>query len=90
LAGKRQQQIQPEIYEHERLWEQDSMFLAAKGYIEKTYDYVIFGHSHKKSVSPYKGGYYINLGSWLEQPCYGAFYNKKFEVLDWKENVTRI
>jgi UDP-2,3-diacylglucosamine hydrolase len=70
--------------------EQDSMFLAAKGYIEKTYDYVIFGHSHKKSVSPYKGGYYINLGSWLEQPCYGAFYNKKFEVLDWKENVTRI
>lgn len=70
--------------------EQDSMFQAAKGYIEKSYDYVIFGHSHKKGVLPYKTGCYINLGSWLEQPCYGVFHDQKFEVLDWKEHVTGI
>lgn len=70
--------------------EQDSMFLAARKYIEKSYDYVIFGHSHKKCLASYKDGFYINLGSWLEQPCYGVFHNNTFKVLDWNDNVSAI
>lgn len=64
--------------------EQDNMFISAQNYIEKNYDYVIFGHSHRKAVLVHKHGFYINLGSWLEEPCYGIFHNQKFEVLTWK------
>ncbi len=64
--------------------EQDNMFLSAQKYLENKYDYVIFGHSHRKAVLAYKNGFYINLGSWLEEPCYGIFHNLTFEVLTWK------
>ncbi len=64
--------------------EQDSLYFAAQNYIDNNYDYVIFGHSHRKEIRAYKNGYYINLGSWLEKPGYGIFRNNNFEVLNWK------
>jgi len=62
--------------------ENDSLFEVAKEKISAGYDYVIFGHSHRKKREEFDRGYYINLGSWLEKPCYGKFENGKFEIID--------
>ncbi len=35
-------------------------------------------------LKEYKQGYYVNLGSWLDSPCYGIFQNNSFEIVDWK------
>ncbi|MCK9210053.1 MAG: UDP-2,3-diacylglucosamine diphosphatase [Ignavibacteriaceae bacterium] len=61
----------------------DGMFEAAKEKMEEHYDYVIFGHSHKRQLEKVKDGYYINLGTWLDQPCYGIFQNNSFQIVDW-------
>ena len=66
----------------------DGLIETAKVKTSEGYDYVIFGHSHEKSLQKYGGGYYINLGSWLEQPCYGK-YCDSFEIIDWKGNEQR-
>lgn len=62
----------------------DGLMEAAKLQIDKGIDYVIFGHSHARAYEKYKNGFYINLGSWLSQPCYGLFKENSFEILDWK------
>lgn len=62
---------------------EDYLFEIAKEEINAGYDYVIFGHSHVRSFKNYKHGFYINLGSWLEKPCYGKFTDK-FEIIDWE------
>lgn len=59
--------------------EQDGLFDAAKKRIAMGFDYVIFGHLHKKCFEKYKTGFYINLGSWIDSPCYGEFTDK-FEI----------
>lgn len=64
--------------------EADSLFEVAKKYIENGADYVIFGHSHQRRFEQYKNGFYINLGSWLEAPCYGVFEAGKFQIIDWQ------
>jgi UDP-2,3-diacylglucosamine hydrolase len=61
----------------------DGLIETAKLKINEGYDYVIFGHSHERTLQKYNEGYYINLGTWLEQPCYGKF-NESFEIIDWK------
>lgn len=62
----------------------DSLEETAKEYIDKFgYDYVIFGHSHKRKIIEYKNSFYVNLGSWIEQPCYGIYSENKFEIMDW-------
>lgn len=63
--------------------EEDGLFEAAKNKIDEGYDYVLFGHLHQKQFLQYKNGYYINLGSWLSEPCYGKF-SDKFEIIDIK------
>lgn len=63
--------------------EVDGMFDAAKKKIDEGFDYVIFGHSHERVVTKYHNGVYINLGSWIDNPCYGIFDSNGFEVLDW-------
>ena len=63
--------------------EVDGMFDAAKKKIDEGFDYVIFGHSHERVVTKYNNGVYINLGSWIDNPCYGIFDSNGFEVLDW-------
>lgn len=63
--------------------EEDGLFGAAKSKIEEGYDYVLFGHLHKRCFLEYKKGYYVNLGSWLDAPCYGVFSGGKFEIVDW-------
>ncbi|MEW6003821.1 MAG: UDP-2,3-diacylglucosamine diphosphatase [Stygiobacter sp.] len=63
--------------------ETDALFETAKKKIDLGYDYVIFGHSHKKAFEKYNYGFYINLGTWLEKPCYGKFINN-FEINDWE------
>jgi UDP-2,3-diacylglucosamine hydrolase len=62
----------------------DGLFEAAKNKIDLGFDYVLFGHLHKRIYEQYKNGYYINLGSWLSTPCYGIFTDNKFEIVDWK------
>lgn len=64
--------------------EEDDLFKSAKEIIEKGFDYVILGHLHRRQYLSHYNGYYINLGSWLDNPCYGVFYNNKFEIIDWK------
>ena len=63
--------------------EVDGLFEAAKEKIDDGFDYVLFGHSHIRKFENYKNGYYINLGTWLEQACYGKFDGNKFEIIDW-------
>jgi len=62
----------------------DGMQIAAKQKIDEGFDYVIFGHTHQRSFQKFNGGNYINLGSWIDAPCYGKFDSQTFEVVDWK------
>ncbi|AFH48875.1 UDP-2,3-diacylglucosamine hydrolase [Ignavibacterium album JCM 16511] len=63
--------------------EEDGLFEAAKRKIDEGYDFVLFGHLHRKQFLNYKNGYYINLGSWITEPCFGKFTDK-FEIIDIK------
>lgn len=60
----------------------DGVFEAAKYKIDEGFNYVIFGHTHRKAFEKYNSGVYVNLGSWLTQPCYGKFANGNFEIID--------
>jgi UDP-2,3-diacylglucosamine hydrolase len=62
--------------------EVDGLFEAAQKKIDEGFDYVLFGHLHKRCFEKYKTGWYINLGSWLDKPCYGIFRDNKFEIID--------
>jgi UDP-2,3-diacylglucosamine hydrolase len=62
--------------------EVDGLFETAKKKIDKGFDFIIFGHLHKRFIVNYNKGTYINLGSWLDKPCYGVLRNQKFEILD--------
>ncbi|MFA3783097.1 UDP-2,3-diacylglucosamine diphosphatase [Melioribacteraceae bacterium 4301-Me] len=65
--------------------EVDGLLEAAKKMIDDGVDYVILGHSHQREFVNYKNGYYINLGSWIEKPCYGKFKDS-FEIIEWDLN----
>ena len=62
----------------------DGLFEAARNKIDEGFDYVVFGHLHERQFEKYKNGLYINLGSWLDAPCYGVFRDDKFEIVNWK------
>lgn len=63
--------------------EVDGLLETAKKKIDEGFDYVVFGHTHIRRKEIYKSGQYINLGTWLNSPCYGKFSNNKFEIIDW-------
>jgi len=63
--------------------EVDGLFEIAKKKIDQGSDYVIFGHLHKKVFKNYNNGCYINLGSWLDKPCYGIFNQEGFKIINW-------
>lgn len=63
--------------------EVDGLYDAACTKIDEGFDYVIFGHLHQRQYEKYKNGTYINLGSWLDKPCYGIYRESKFEIVDW-------
>ena len=60
----------------------DGLFETAKSKIDTGFDYVLFGHEHIRKDITYKNGRYINLGSWLDEPCYGKLENNKFEIIN--------
>jgi len=62
--------------------EVDGLFEAARIKIDDGFDFVLFGHLHKRIFQEYKNGKYINLGSWLDEPCYGIFSGNKFEIIN--------
>lgn len=64
--------------------EGDGLFETAKQKIDSGYDYVLFGHLHRRVFLNHNDGYYINLGSWLDHPCYGKLANGEFEIVEWK------
>ncbi len=64
--------------------EKNALFEFAKKKIDEGFDYVVMGHSHVRENSEYNGGYYVNLGSWLEKPYYGVFDGNKLEVRIWE------
>lgn len=61
----------------------DGLLETAHSKIDSGFDYVLFGHSHQQTFEKYNNGIYVNLGSWLDNPCYGKFTNS-FEIIDWK------
>jgi UDP-2,3-diacylglucosamine hydrolase len=63
----------------------DGLFEAAKRKIDSGFDFVIFGHSHTRAFELYSKGCYINLGTWLDKPCYGKYIDT-FEIIDWEIN----
>lgn len=69
--------------------EADGLLTAAKEKIKSGFDYVIFGHVHKRAFEKIEEGYYINLGSWLDVPCYGIFIENKFEIVNWNIDVEK-
>lgn len=64
--------------------EEDGLFDAAKNKLNNGFDYVIMGHLHTRHHKKMGKGEYINLGSWLNSPCYGVYSQSKFEIVDWK------
>jgi len=62
--------------------EVDGLFEAARIKIDDGFDFVLFGHLHKRVFQEYNNGKYINLGSWLDEPCYGIFAGNKFEIIN--------
>ncbi len=62
----------------------DGLYEAACRKIDDGFDYVIFGHLHERQFEKYNDGTYINLGSWLDAPCYGVYRDNTFEIVDWK------
>lgn len=64
--------------------EDDGMMELAKSKIDQGFDYVLLGHSHKKQFKEYKNGYYINLGTWLDEALYGKYSEGEFKVVNWK------
>lgn len=60
----------------------DGLVEAAEQKVKEGYDFVIFGHSHKRKFVEVAGGHYVNLGSWLDKPCYGVLENKDFTITD--------
>jgi UDP-2,3-diacylglucosamine hydrolase len=60
----------------------DGLLETAMQKIESGYEYVLFGHSHQRALDKIGNGYYINLGSWLDKPCYGKF-TETFKIIDW-------
>jgi UDP-2,3-diacylglucosamine hydrolase len=61
----------------------DGLLNAAKRKIDEGFDYVLFGHLHNRCFEKYKNGYYINFGSWLDNPCYGEFRNGELRIIEW-------
>ncbi len=61
--------------------EVDGLFEAAKRKIDDGYEIVLFGHLHKRCFEKYNNGIYVNLGSWIDTPCYGRFI-ESFEIID--------
>ena len=62
--------------------EVDGLYEAARIKIDDGFDFVLFGHLHKRVFQEYNNGKYINLGSWLDEPCYGIFSGNKFEIIN--------
>jgi len=60
----------------------DGVFEVAKLKIDEGFDYVLFGHTHERTEKQYKHGHYINLGTWLQKPCFGKFDGEKFSIID--------
>ena len=63
----------------------DGLFETAKNKIDNGFDYVLFGHEHIRKDLPYKNGRYINLGFWLDAPCYAKYEKNNFEIIDIKD-----
>jgi len=63
----------------------DGLFEAAKLKIDAGFDFVIFGHSHVRAFEKYSNGFYINLGTWLDKPCFGK-YTDSFEIIEWESD----
>jgi len=63
----------------------NGLFETAKNKIDNGFDYVLFGHEHIRKDLSYKNGRYINLGSWLDAPCYAKYEKNSFEIIDIKD-----
>jgi UDP-2,3-diacylglucosamine hydrolase len=70
-------------YTGKKDFDNTGLIVTAREYIDKGFDYVVFGHLHKRYSEKYKNGCYINLGSWIDKPCYGIFKDNKFAIVDW-------
>ncbi len=82
IAGKSSKKSR-KYTSHKDYGESDSLRSSALKLIdEKSYDFVIFGHSHRRAFESYKNSYYVNLGSWIEQPCYGKYEKGSFEIIN--------
>jgi len=62
---------------------EDGLYTFAKQKIDEGFNYVLLGHLHRRCFREYKNGFYINLGSWLEAPCYCIYKDNKFEIIEW-------
>jgi len=62
----------------------DYLLEFAQKKIDEGVDFVIMGHTHNRKIVKYKDGVYVNLGSWIQQPCYCKFEENNFEVIDLK------
>ncbi|MCX8010787.1 MAG: UDP-2,3-diacylglucosamine diphosphatase, partial [Ignavibacteria bacterium] len=59
----------------------DGLLEYATSKIKNGFDYVLFGHAHRREFRKIENGFYINLGSWIDRPCYGIF-ESEFKIID--------
>lgn len=65
----------------------DGMMDFAKSKIEnENYDFVVMGHRHIAGIIDFGIGKYVNLGEWLEKPCYGVFDGNNFNLVSLEKN----
>jgi len=65
---------------------EDGLVEVAEKLIEKGFDFVIFGHSHVRQFKKFGKGIYVNLGSWIDAPCFWKYAEGQFEIIDLGEN----
>ncbi len=60
--------------------EKDGLRDRALEMLENGFDYVVMGHRHRPVMIEHSGGYYINLGDWIDHFSYGIYEIGNFEL----------
>jgi UDP-2,3-diacylglucosamine hydrolase len=63
----------------------DGMMDFARIKIGEGFDYVIMGHRHKAMAKQLGGGWYYNLGEWINTPTFARFDGEKMELHEVKD-----
>jgi UDP-2,3-diacylglucosamine hydrolase len=64
--------------------EEDGMVAFAMRKIEEGVDIVVMGHRHRPALVPYRNGFYVNLGDWIESRTYAEMVDGQIALHSWE------